>query len=305
MPLQTLPLIAWGTPDDMTSGSWSTPVGTLAAITTTTDPFGGSLAYTLNDTDGAVASRRQRTIAVTTDGVHALFVAAKAGTAAESQVIILETTGGNVRGSVTVTWSGPTFVAGNGGTFYGPVAMGNSWYGGILLCAGLTVANGPAIAYRPSGSTGSATGSASFYLRHIVLTDYLVDAIGYDEDGEGSDYRRGPSGTEEAWSTGTTYGMSATIGWIPSAPRSNPVVVSGWPGGAESIGVNDGIAAMLRAGRNKNALTFIPDRSACSSGAVSCYLEEPLQPRPELDPDNQNEKRIAIRLRSSSSFGAI
>lgn len=295
----TLPLVAWGTPDDMTSGSWSTPAGTLAAITTTTDPFGGSLAYTLNDTDGAVASRRQRNIAVTTDGVHALFVAAKAGTAAESQVIILETTGGNVRGSVTITWSGPTFTAGSGGTFYGGVALGNSWYGGILLCAGLTVANGPAIAYRPSGATGSATGSASFYVRNIALLSYLDGATSWPEPRKGSAWAEAPSATEDAWIVGTNWHLAGTVRHVPDSPTDTPEVVSGWYGLNESTGVNCGVAALLTAGRDKQTLTWAKDRATCTT-YTDGYLVEPMRGRPDLEPNWR--RQFPLELRSTSVY---
>lgn len=302
MPLLSYPLVAWGTPDDMTSGSWSTPAGTLAAITTTTDPFGGSLAYTLNDTDGAVASRRQRNIAVTADGVHALFVAAKAGTAAESQVIILETTGGNVRGSVSVTWSGPTFTAGNGGTFHGPIALGNSWYGGILLCAGLTVANGPAIAYRPSGSTAASTGSASFYLRNMVPFSYVDRAVSYARPREGSDFRQGPSGVEAAWLIGPDEILRCTARWIPNAPRSDPTVQAGWSGENESTGVNCGYKAMIKAGWQKNSMLWVPDRSACSTYQTG-YLTQPMADEVGLD-TNGPFRTFPLEFRGTSPFTA-
>lgn len=303
MPLQTLPLVAWGTAADI--NAW-TDIGTPGITTGVTDPFGGTSAYTVNDNDAGVSEGKLVSTGAITGTLVVLGVCMKAGTATSSSVQFRDTTAGAYTIQGTTAWSGgvPGTPTMGSGSYVGQVALGNSWYLLLFTCAWTTGNVGRIEVYGASNSA-STTGTTSYYLRHIVLTDYLVDAIGYDEDGEGSDYRRGPSGTEEAWSTGTTYGLSATVGWIPSAPRSNPVVVSGWPGGAEYAGVNDGIAAMLRAGRNKNALTFIPDRSACSSGAVSCYLEEPLQPRPELDPDNQNEKRIAIRLRSSSSFGAI
>jgi hypothetical protein len=89
------------------------------------------------------------------------------------------------------------------------------------------------------------------------------------------------------------------VRWVPTIPRSTPAIVSGWYGENESTGVNCGVKAMLKAGRDKNSLRFVPDRSVCTT-YMDSYLVDPMNGAPDLEPNW--DRTFPMTLRGSTVY---
>ena len=98
---------------------------------------------------------------------------------------------------------------------------------------------------------------------------------------------------------GTDYHLAGDIRWIPDSPTDTPAIVSGWYGDNESTGVNCGVAAMLTAGRDKQSLLWVKDRSDCTT-YTSGYLVQPMNGRPDLE--GNWRRKFGIELRSTSVY---
>ena len=297
--LTTPCLIGYGSPDNI-AGSGYTTFGSLAAITTgVADPFGGTGAYTLNDTDGANVSARYKSGIVPSQAagsVNGVFV--KAGTSAQSYIRLFDDTATSVDIRLDIAWSGgvPTITAANG-SLVGTLAVGSGWYL-PLSTAVLARGNSHSLDLRPA----TATGSCSFYVRNVCVFDLFDDAMSWDEDAEGSSYEKGPNGFRDTYRTGLDYLLEGKLRNIPQQVTSYPDLKSGWYGENESVGVNCGVQAMLRAGREGQTLRWAPDRSACST-SQDCTLEGPVKEKPETE--DSSLRRVLLRLRSSSVFVGV
>lgn len=302
MSLLTLPAFAWGTASDISASPW-TDNGT-PGVAAVADPFGATLAYTITDNDAGSAEARLNVVGACTGSLLVFGVAIKAGTATVSTVQVRDQTAGAYKIQASFTWAGadPGTPSMASGTYVGSILLGSGWYY-VLMTAAWTSGNSARVELYGASGTAAATGTTSYYLRHLVFTDYLVDAIGDDENRDGSEDRQGPSGVEESWLTGTDYTLNATIRWIPAAPVIDPVIKHQWSGQAEYQGVNDGVAALIRAGRDKNAITFVYDRADCAV-ATSGYLIND-NAKATAEADRQDEKQIAIRLRATVPYGTV
>lgn len=125
-----------------------------------------------------------------------------------------------------------------------------------------------------TNATASSTGSTIFYVRNAVLLDLPANYRRFARPREGYETAVVPSGSRDSWSYGNEYVRRSGAHWIPAVARDWPVTVSGFQGANESTGVNCGVQAMLLAGMDMQAMTWVPDRSACSVNQ-SVYLTAP------------------------------
>lgn len=298
----TLPLVAWGSPDDISA---YTSVGTPVVTSGVTDPFGGTGAYTIDDNDGVASEYKSRAIVPASASTPLLGVFVKAGTATATEFGIFDSTASLQLLTIRLDWSGGVPTASetsvSDAVALTPVAVGNGWY----FCSGYSnapyvVGNSTSLRLFGALQTASATGSTSYYVRNAVLLSYLDGATTWPEPRKGSAWAEAPSGTEDAWIVGTNWHLAGTVRHVPDTPTDTPETVSGWYGANEATGVNCGVAAMLSAGRDKQALRWVKDRATCTT-YVDGYLVEPMRGRPELEPNWR--RTFPIELRSSSVYG--
>jgi hypothetical protein len=268
------PVIAWGAADDISGAGWSS-IGTPVSTPGQTDPFGGTGAVLVNDTD-AIGQARNKAF-VPRDSVVTIPLVVRQGTATNGGWACYDATSG---GANTVFidltgWSGgvPTIVIGvklgaMSVTLSSLVSLGGGWYLVLATFTGVVVGNNHLFYCYPSvNSAGGAalTGSTYFYVRNLVLLDVPQDPVAWDEPRPGSERQRGPDGGVATWVAGRDYRFKGNLPWVPPVPRSSPAVVSGYQGLSESIGIGCGVAAMLKAGQEAQDLTFVPDRSDCTT----------------------------------------
>ena len=295
----TLPLVAWGSADDLSA---YTSVGTPVVTSGITDPFGGTGAYTIDDNDAGAVEYVYKSITFASSGTVFASVFIKAGTAGTSTVVLVDNVAAVSRATLSVTWSGgvPSVAITNGSaTIHGTVSVGGGWYLLLFSADSIVAANAHRLRLYGTSTTTSDTGTTSYYVRNAVLLSYLDGATSWPEPRKGSAWAEAPSGTEDAWIVGTNWHLAGTVRHVPDSPTDTPETVSGWYGANESTGVNCGVAALLSAGRDKQALTWVKDRATCST-YVSGYLVEPMQGKPDLEPNWR--RTFPLELRSSSVF---
>ena len=295
----TLPLVAWGSAADINA---YTSVNTPTISSGVTDPFGGTGGYTINDNDGAATEYKYTTVTFPSNGTHVLTTFAQFATATTSHVTVWDVTAGAFRAVLQLAWSGgvPTCTISSGsGTVHGTISVGGSWYLVLWSADNIVAANTNRLHYYGATTTASSIGATTYYVRNAVLLSYLDGATSWPEPRKGSAWAEAPSGTEDAWIVGTNWHLAGTVRHVPDSPTDTPETVSGWYGANESTGVNCGVAAMLSAGRDKQALTWVKDRSTCSTN-VSGYLVEPMRGKPDLEPNWR--RTFPLELRSSSVF---
>lgn len=297
----TYPLLLWGSVDDLTA--WS-QTGTCAASGSAVDPFNGSTAYTLTDDDAGAAEARYKDFTAATTGYHVLSVMVCPSAANQVTAVKFENSTLADASTATLTWATYVPTLSTSGTYcLQPVAIGSNYYVQRIIKYA-TAGNTLRITLYPSGTTASDTGSAKFYLRNACLLDLLDNVVAWEEPREGSAWVQGASGSEDAWIQGTDFRLDATVNWIPKLDRDTPVSVSGWGLPNERIGVNTGVAALLRAGRNKETLSFLADRtSSIGLDVVSCVLVDPLRGAPTMQPNG--DRSMTLGLRASTPFQAL
>lgn len=301
MPLITLPALAWGPADDLSASPYSGAAGVTSGFT---DPFGTGFGYELNDTSGAAFQGKSRTIAFGADGAQTIVTLARASTATGSLVEVTDQTLTANRGRIDLTWTGATLTSvtpSNGAVVIGFAPSGGGWYTILWQIAGVLKASTNAIAYYPAGPAATAQGKTIFCVRNIVLLDLFDEAVSWEEDREGSEYQQGPSGFEDAARVGIDHYLEGRVRYIPQSPRAEGPV-SGWYGENEAAGVNCGIKAMLRAGREKQLLRWIPDRSNSAAGQ-DAYLVDPMRDKPGFE--RNWDRTFTMRLRSASVFAGV
>jgi hypothetical protein len=304
MPSQTLPLVAWGTADDLSAYTQS---GTCGVTPSVTDPFGGTGAYTLNDTDAANISARLKSGIVTglQIPIAVIGVFIKAGTSAESFIRFWDTTDPGTRIQMDIAWSGgvPTVTASTG-TMVGTIPVGNGWYF-TLAYGNIQRGNSHQLELRPATQGGvTATGTCTFYVRNTILPDLLGAPKGFSRPAHGYEVVTAPSGVRDAWKIkASDEVLQGRVAWVPTSPRSFPQIVSGWDGQNESVGVNCGVKAMLEAGWDMNLLRYVPDRSACTT-YTDAYLT---LPGAEWTPDLEGnaDRAFAFELVSATPFTGV
>ena len=289
--------ITWGSVDDMTT--W-TQVNTCPVTGGQIDPYGGLTGYSMADSDVGTVAARYVEYTAALSGWHTLTMCVKPGGASAVSAIEFEniTLANSSSADLTFTAYVPTLSA-NGGNVMQPVAIGNGYYVQRIMQYA-TAGNTMRITVYPAGQTASDTGGSFFYCRNLTLLDVLDNLVTYTEPREGSAWAQSGSGVEDAWIQGTDYRLDATVQWVPKAERDTPASVSGWGNPLERIGVNCGVQAMLRAGRNKETLTFYYLRTAPSTDyGTNAYLVDPMRGAPTLHPNG--DRTFTLSLRSAST----
>lgn len=269
-----LPLIVWGSAEDIGGSGWTT-VAAPARTTGQTDPFGGTSAVLITDDSAIDYEGYSRSGGTVAGGRADFLVFVKPGTSTVQLIQIRETAGSTVIGFVTVnTASTPVFAIGSGSwPVLASATLANGFYALLLSLDGLTDGTGLALELFPAGASAASMGTATFYLQNGVLLDYLDGPVSDAVPREGSVEAQAVSGVEDAWVLGPNYRLTATMRGIAARPQATPVAISGWEGMNTAVGVNCGVAAMLRAGRAATSLRFVPDRSASAT-----YTDSYLQP---------------------------
>lgn len=293
----TYPAIWWGSVDDLSS--WS-QTGTCGIGTGQLDPMGGTTAYTLNDDSAGTVENRYSEYTATYSGYHHLTIGVAPITGTQLAAVRFENVTLATPGTALLSWSSYALTQTTSGAgVLANVDISNS-YSVIRIRQYATAGNTMRITLYPAGITASDTAVTKFYLRNLCLLDLLDQPVAWEEPREGSAWVQGASGVEDAWIQGTDYRFGGTVQWVPKVDRDVPASVSGWGLPNERIGINTGVAALLRAGRRKDALTFFADRTAVDSYyATTCTLVEPLRGAPEVLPNG--DRRLRLELRGTSN----
>lgn len=317
MSLLTLPMIAWGDPEDLTVFTeQGTGTGTLTGGQT--DPFGGTDAALIDDTEPgwAVTYYRQ-------GPSHALYgdyaiveVFVKQGTATESAVWLVDRDASDAaRGFAIVVWDGAfTYVSGQyEDTVLDFIAMGNGWY--VLRMKSNPLVSGNACALWLWGTSNQSTdtGSTYYYIRNHVLLDAVDNYRQYADPREGYSTTEAPSGVREAWDQGTNYRRTMTVRDVPMVSRTNNTVgvsalvqgptTSGFYGANEAVGFNCGIEAMLLEGMAMQPLTWVPDMTDATVSETVYLVSPTVGWTPQLQPNGQFT--FDLELVTTSAPGAV
>lgn len=290
------PAFLWGTP----LTTWTNFSGVSHA--SATDPFGGASATRVTGGSNAAGSVGGGNVALTASayGYAMLAFFVKAGTSTSTGHGLLDTVAGTFRYRVTLSWAAgvPTVAATLAGvTLEAPRAVGGGWY----LVRGYTTAALGGVVHRvnhfPDLNGGTAT--VDVYQRSVAVLDLCDDPLYWESPRDGYDAVQARSGAEDAWMVGTDYLAALTARWIPQFDTAYSIGVSGWEGGNEIPGVNCGIAAMLRAGRDKQDIRVAPDLGTVAQSVVA-RLVEPLQDGVDLEPNGTRRVRLVFRQQESS-----
>lgn len=293
----TFPLVFWGSVDDLST--WS-QTGTCGITASQTDPLGGSTAVALTDNDAGTAEARYKEYTATYSGYHHLTVAVAPSTGTQVSAVKFENVTLATPGTANLSWASYVLTQSTSGIgVQSAVNIANS-YAVIRIRQYATAGNTMRITLYPAGTTASDTGTMKVYLRNLCLLDVLDQPVAWEEPREGSVWVQGASGVEDAWIQGTDYRFGGTVQWVPKVDRDAPASVSGWGLPNERVGINCGVAALLRAGRQKDALTFYADRTALDSYyATTCTLVDPMRGAPEVLPNG--DRRFRLELRGTSN----
>ncbi len=298
----SFPLIAFGTPEDLTGWSIS---GTPVVTGSQDDPVGGTDASLVNDDDGGAVEYIYKIVPITIDGTHFSIVAAKEGTSTVTDIEIYDSTAPASRVIARITWSthALSILSGNG-TALGLIAIGDGYYLAIFTVESVVGANTNVIRLYPAGSTASAIGTAYFYVRHfLIFGEPLDNANSFGIPQPGSQFARTPGGVEDAWISGTDQHLRGQVRWIPSDVQSNPRVSSPWNGDGEVAGVPVGWDHFLNVfARDKQTFLWIPNRTLSDSVNISSYLVEPMKSPPALEVDFTRSLALWIRSSTGSKY---
>jgi hypothetical protein len=125
---------------------------------------------------------------------------------------------------------------------------------------------------------------------NTLTVGYLLDNdTSGSEPREGSAWTQAPSGTEDAWITGTDYVLVGEFRWIPQTDTATPAA-TGWDGGGK-------FREFLEWARAKNLIRFYPDATA--GGFIDSYLVEPMKGLPTLELNG--ERRLPFKLRNPTT----
>lgn len=302
MPL-VYPLVAWGSADDISASPWidaniPTVTGSQA------DPFGGTSAYKIDDNDALSAEARLSGSVASAGTTQMAAVFVKADTAVASDVVLWDETASLTRHRVRLTWSGgvPTATTGAGAGTILTLDVGASWYLIIWSATGCVSGNSHRLRLYGATITVADNGATIYYVRNVAALGLVDNVIAWDQPAAGYATARNSAGTEDAWVTATDYMVGLDVRWVGQSPADVPIEVSGWEGLNEVPGINCGVGAMLRAGRDKEDLLWVPDRSDCSS-YITSKLAEPLQGPPSLEQDGRRRQRIVLRNTTTEFAG--
>jgi len=296
-PVYNYPIIAWGSSEDFSA--WS-QVGTCAVTGSAVDPFAGTTtAYLLADDDAGAVESRYKEYTAAYSGYHVWTVCSAYFSASTSAVKFSNETL-SYDGTATYAWAAfeATLTASGNSTVYTPAYLGSFYLQRISVYA--KAGNTMRMTIYPSGETAADSGGTYYYQSDLTLVGVHDNLISWEEPREGSSWAQSGSGVEDAWIQGTDYRMNVTLPWVPFHDRESPEPVSGWGGPREYNGVNCGVSAMLRAGRNKQTLTWYKTLYAVTGSeyAVPSYLVDPMRGAPELQVNG--DRSLTLELRNTS-----
>lgn len=289
------PGIAWGTPEDISASPWVDLV-TPTVAGSISDPFGGTSAYSIEDSDAGAIEGRGLPVgtAFTAGDWFALFI--KENTADKLVAVqIRDTDLGADRYQVRWQFTSgvlafQSVIAGSG-AYVGPIDVGGGWYLIAMRADSYVAGNATTVYLSPAANGTSDTGTTNFYVRKMITLGLVGEVVAYDQPGPGYEEARNDAGVEDAWVPSTVERIDMAVTHIPK----------GWGGTPYNIGGYDGVSTyassfrtMLRAGRDKQDLLFIPDLSDCTD-YVTSKLADPLTGAPSLSPDGLRQIRLSLR----------
>lgn len=283
------PLIVFGTAEDLST--WVQWSGTGTASGSQTDPWGGTDAYLLADTDAtaitAFVMPSSVTMTLNSDGSLLAVVALKNSDATNSDVGLYDNNTSGSAGRVRVTWSGATLtgvaVQGGSATILPTIDLGSGWYLVRVLFTGLTSGHSFRGMIYPA-SSGVASTSSIYAWAGSVLTLFADEMNAWSDPREGSETVRGTSGAMDAWTLGDDYRLSGKARWIPPIDVGNPENLSGWEGERETPMLGVGWDSFLRFARDAQSFIWVPDQSVGSVN-YNALLEKPKKGEPPLEDD--------------------
>jgi len=154
-------------PENFGAAGWTTVAGTGTRTGGQADPFGGTSAYLIADTDAANVFQIQEIVAFTGDGTKGVAIFVKAGSSGETNVRLRDTTAGADRFGVKVTWTAgvPTtaVIGGAGGAILAVEPWGNGWYRILGNATGVVAANTNQFILTPTNFTASSVADSYFF----------------------------------------------------------------------------------------------------------------------------------------------
>lgn len=299
------PLIAWGAAEAIAGAGWSN-VGVPVLTAGQADPFGGTDAVLVEDDDPTAGASEGRLKSLGAYNSDRMLVAVinKAGTAAASDFLVFDSTAALDKLALRFTWTGgvPAVAVTTGGvdaTLFGTISLGGGHYLTIAEIRALTVGNNHQLRVYGAIRGGTAVGSTYWYLRNVVLLNHPGGSVSWDEPRDGSERVDGLDGTTDVWLLPKDFRFRGEVNGVPSRPRSLPLLVSGWEGANESIALNCGVQAMLKAGQDARTLTFVPDRADCATSIASKLVKPTKGDRPTTRLNG--DRSIGLELRNTST----
>lgn len=293
----TRPLLVFDRQEDFST--WTNGAGTPGVSGGQGDPLGASNAYQLT---GASSTERKdsATFVLRANFLGQAIVEwfVRKGTSTSTDLQLYDSTAAAVRAEVRVTWSGNVpqlaFQSGTGTLFPVIQLTSDDWYFIRFAVNGIVTGNNHQLRIEPG------TGTIFIYGASAILFDLHLDAAAHwSENRAGSLVVESRSGVEDAWLTGTNYFVQGEFRWIPSTDTGTPYNRTGWDGAREHRMVNVGVDSMLRWGRDKQLLTWCPDRAATKTNQT-VYLWGPIEGAPQSERDDT--KRITLVLKSATGI---
>ena len=307
MNLGTYPLVAWGSPDNISA--YTKVGGNMTVTGGQADPFGGTGAYLLDHVyvGSGFDTTYMKSAAVPVYGTTVpieIFMKKGSPDPGYSGVILYDQTSSTQPFIGAVVWdAGGAYGLTSAGTALALLDFGNGWYLFRGLSATIVSGNTHHLQLHATDGGGAVDGATYYYVRNHVLLDVPSAYRRYARARGGYQTAVVPSGSRDSWSYGDEWVRTARQSWVPATARDTPVSVSGFVGQNELTGVNCGVEAMLRAGWDMQSLTWVPDRSACSVNQ-SVYLTAPGQDwQPQTE--GNGDTAFDLELVSASAPGAV
>lgn len=306
-----IPLIAFGAIENFST--WN-KVGTPVITGGQTDPFGGTAAYQINDDNGAAAEYiffNELVLTANANGEAIMQVFLRAGTAAQTDLLIRDQDAPAGRHQVNVNWSGgtPTLSTQSGaGTLFTPINCGGGWWFIRFSATGIISGNRHQPHIFPASDTPSATGTVfAFGMSAVVFGMHLVDAVAWDAPREGSEWAVTPAGTEDAWIVDDDELLEGTVRWVPFLDEDNPQNKTGWDGRREHAMMNVGWRSLLNYAADLDAtldVRFAPSR-ANTAAFHNVFIKEPregIDRRPQQESDATKRFDLLLRDKDGTPF---
>ena len=126
----------------------------------------------------------------------------------------------------------------------------------------------------------------------LTFSEPLEKPVTWPQDRPGTEVAEAPSGTRDAWHTGSYWFLAAVVRRVPRVSGTSVWGHSdtGWEGAT-------GWAAFLEWARKGNTFAFYPDKDAGTS--FTCYLLEPGQAQPQPSLEEDGTRRFSLKIRTT------